>query len=173
MFGFFRKKKIEAKMPRLRRVDLANIVNQFAESVRAMNPFEVPDNMYLELFNQIEEYIVHFEFKDDKRFVIYGRVGFLINELSYRLTDDYLSEASSEWATKWDNRMGAFWDLSDLVNGDHNITQGGIPEGLEYQDVLHANEEYYREGFICSQEKDIILDMIAEIKKFILNKKIQ
>ncbi len=84
--------------------------------------------------------------------------------------DDKLKNDDSNWKDKWDNRLWAFWDLADYIRGDRHITPSCVPNGESFKDILLANDQYYKDGFICKQEKDILLEMINEIELFIKSK---
>ena len=61
-------------------------------------------------------------------------------------------------------------DLYDYIRGDRHIAPHQVPEGKSFKDVLLANDQYYKDGFICKQEKVILLDMIKEMESFIKQK---
>lgn len=155
---------------RLKREELINITKKFIGSINKYPIFEIPDKNYLDYFEEIKQKLSQYEFKEDTRFVTYGRLSFLKTELTDRLKDDKLKEPDPNWKDKWDNRMGAFWDLSDYIRGDRYISIGQVPKELSFHEVLRKNDEYYKDGFICKQEKELILEMINEIEEYIYQK---
>lgn len=154
---------------KLARKKLIEITDEFIKKIKQFEIFEIPDKMYLDYFKEIENTFDNCVFENDKRFVTYGRLDFLHKELIERLNDEKLSKPSPNWKDKWDNRLGAFWDLSDYIRGDRHITLSSIPKGKNFKDVLIANDQYYDDGLICKEEKEVLLSMINEMKSFILN----
>lgn len=155
---------------KLKREELINITKKFIDSINKYPIFEIPDKNYLDYFEELKQKLNQFELKDDVRFVTYGRLSFLKTELTERLKDEKLKEPDPNWKDKWDNRMGAFWDLSDYIRGDRYIAIGQVPKELSFHEVLRKNDEYYKDEFICKQEKEIILEMINEIEEYIYQK---
>lgn len=76
---------------------------------------------------------------------------FLRKELTERLHDTKLENKSPIWEEKWDNRLGAFWDLYDYIIGDRLFISGDIPDGMNFRDMLIMNDQYYKDGYICKQ----------------------
>lgn len=155
---------------KLKREDLNNITQKFLGVIKESPIFEIPDKNYLDYFEELKQKLNQYELKEDLRFVAYGRLSCLKTELTERLKDEKLKEPDPNWKYKWDNRMGAFWDLFDYIRGDRHITPGHVPEGENFKEVLTKNDKYYEEGFICKQEKEILLDMIDEIENHIYQK---
>ena len=134
--------------------------------------FKIPNELYLNYFEKLEKLLNSNTLEEDDRFVTYGRLDFLKQELLQRLKDENLKyeDLKSVWGkNKWDNRLGAFWDLYDYIRGDRYISSAHVPEGKSFKDILLANDQYYKDGFICKQESDILLEMINEMKSFIKN----
>lgn len=154
---------------RLKRDVVIEITNEFVENIKKYKPFNIPSSLYLEFFNKLDNLFNQFDFDDDDRFVTYGRLNFLREEFSERLNDDNLRKNNLNWKNKWDNRLGAFWDLYDYINGDRFISINNISDKENFDDIVNANEQYYKEGYICKQERDILQEMINEISIFINN----
>ena len=125
----------------------------------------------MDYFGEVKILINQHEFFGDERFVTYGRLDFLRQELTERLKDKNLSKPNPNWGNMWDNRFGAFLDLSDYVRGDRFINPSNVPNGQNFQNILQANDKYYEDGYICFREKNIILDMIRELENNINNRK--
>lgn len=153
----------------LKRAELEKLTQEFVDSIKDYEIFKIPNNLYLDYFDKIEKSFNEHVFDNDKRFVTYGRLDFLRNELTQRLDDVSLKTESANWKDKWDNRLGAFWDLSDYIRGDRHISPHQVPEGMSFKDVLLANDQYYKDGYICKEEKEILLDMINEMRNHINN----
>lgn len=155
---------------KLKRAKLEKITQQFIDNINKFEIFKIPDKLYLDYFDQLKKLFNNYKFDDDDRFFTYGRLDFLKKELTERLNDTKLEKESPNWKDKWDNRLGAFWDLYDYIRGDRHFTPGNIPDGMNFRDMLIMNDQYYKDGYICKQEKDILLEMINEIVLFIESK---
>ncbi len=163
MFDLFKKK--------LKREELLTIVDWFTNEIKKYEIFKIPDELYLSCFDKLEYLLNNRKCLEDNRFVTYGRLDFLQEELVLRLNDEGLRYEEDNWKEKWDNRLGAFWDLYDYIYGIRFFKKFQVPDNLDYKSILKANDEYYKEGFICKQERDILLDMINKIKEFLKNRK--
>ena len=158
---------------KLKREELIELTEEFMKQTNNFEIFKIPNELYLEYFEKIDNSFKKHSFENDERFVTYGRLSFLKEEVSQRLNDEKLKyeEQNSVWGkNKWDNRMGAFIDLWDYIRGDRWFTRSNIPEGKKFKEILSENDQYYKEGFICEQEKDILMEIINEIKSFIESK---
>lgn len=158
---------------KLERKQLEKITEDFVSESNKYEIFKIPNELYLDYFEKLKQLLNSSTLEDDDRFVTYGRLDFLKQELTQRLRDENLKyeDVKSVWGkSKWDNRLGAFVDLYDYIRGDRHIAPHQVPEGKSFKDVLLANDQYYKDGFICKQEKDILLDMINEMESFIKQK---
>lgn len=155
---------------KLTREELEKITDQFIGEINKYEIFKVPNKLYLDYFNHLKKLFDNSEFEEDSRFVTYCRLDFLRQELTDRLHDDKLKNEDPNWKDKWDNRLGAFWDLYDYIRGDRHITPSSVPNVENFKDILLANDQYYKDGIICKQEKDIVLGMINEMEIFIKSK---
>lgn len=156
----------------LERKTLEKITEDFITEMNKYEIFKIPNELYLNYFEKLEKLLNSNTLEEDDRFVTYGRLDFLKQELLQRLKDENLKyeDLKSVWGkNKWDNRLGAFWDLYDYIRGDRYISPAHVPEGKSFKDILLANDRYYKDGFICKQESDILLEMINEMKSFIKN----
>lgn len=157
---------------KLERKTLEKITEDFISEINKYEIFKIPNELYLDYFEKLEKLLNSNTLEEDDRFVTYGRLDFLKQELPQRLKDENLKyeDLKSVWGkNKWDNRLGAFWNLYDYIRGDRYISPAHVPEGKSFKDILLANDQYYKDGFICKQESDILLEMINEIKSFIKN----
>ena len=158
---------------KLERKTLEKITEDFVSESNKYEIFKIPNELYLDYFEKLKQLLNSSTLEDDDRFVTYGRLDFLKQELTQRLRDENLKyeDLKSVWGkSKWDNRLGAFVDLYDYIRGDRHIAPHQVPEGKSFKDVLLANDQYYKDGFICKQEKVILLDMIKEMESFIKQK---
>lgn len=163
---------IDSLSDKLKREEIVKITEEFINNFNKYEIFKIPNELYLDYFRKIEDKFNAYDFEEDSRFVTYGRLSFLKEELTQRLDDDKLryEEPNSVCGKgKWDNRMGAFIDLWDYIRGDRHFTPTHIPQGLNFREILQDNDQYYKDGLICKQERDILLEMIKEIKSFIKN----
>lgn len=156
---------------KLRRDDLINVKEKFVNKIKDYEIFDIPDKLYLEFLEEIENLFNNHKFYEDERFVTYGRLSFLRDEFTSRLHDKTLNVPTSNWKDKWDNRMGAFYDLSDYIIGDYHIAISNVPNNESFYEVIEKNDSYYKDGYICKQEKEAIVSMLEEFKEFINNRK--
>ena len=157
---------------KVERKKIEKITEDFINEMNKYEIFKIPNELYLDYFEKLEKLLNSNTLEDDDRFVTYGRLDFLKQELPQRLKDENLKyeDLKSVWGkNKWDNRLGAFWNLYDYIRGDRYISPAHVPEGKSFKDILLVNDQYYKDGFICKQESDILLEMINEIKSFIKN----
>ncbi len=126
---------------------------------------KLPRSAFREIFNQVESYvdrncseeeniisiknfINEFSFKlnyleteSDSRFVPYGRMTFLREEFTKNLNEN--------------KYLDALFDLGDYLV-DTRISFNNSPE------IVNKNKEYFDENIICTEEKQVLLDMIKE-----------
>lgn len=139
-------------MEKLKRENLINIKDTQIE-IKKEN---VTKEEYINYFNIIENEISNHLFEIDNRFSTYGRRDFLRQEFNKHLNkNDYVDALI--------NLQEYMCDYTSF------LTPADIPqeETRKFHDVLKDNDDYFRDGFICLQEKNIIIDMINQFKKFI------
>ena len=151
----------------LKRADLILINDEFKDSIKQYDSFDIPNDLYLNYFAKLEKIFADHTFAYDNRFVTYGRLDFLRSELTQRLNDETLKIKKPNFVNQWDNRLGAYFDLSDYIIGDRHINIASVPNGMNFHEILQQNDEYYKDGIICEQEKEILIEMINEIKNAI------
>ena len=154
---------------KLKREEIIRITDEFIKKLNNYDNFKVPNNLYLDYFNEIKKCFDKYLFEDDNRFVTYGRLDFLREELTQRLADEFLKHEDANWKEKWDNRLGAFIDLFDVIRGNAFFGPHQVPQGMDFKTVFSDNDQYYKDGYICKQEKELILNMMNEIQEFINN----
>ena len=122
----------------------------------SQNPIE-----YLDFLNGIENIINGHSYEKDDRFVTYCRRDFLRKEFS-----DYLNDITFSGRGKFTD---AFVDLTEYYSGNTWISMSSVPSGLIFKDILEQDDSYKKDGIVCIQEKNILLDMIHEFKSHIKN----
>lgn len=115
------------------------ITESFIKETNRYDIFQIPNELYLNYFNKLEKAFDECSFEDDERFVTYGRLGFFQDELTERLNDKRLKYEDSNWKGKWDNRLGAFWDLFDFINGDRYFTSSQVPKEADFHNLINEN----------------------------------
>lgn len=155
---------------KLKRNKLEEIMHQFIDDTNKFEIFKIPDQLYLDYFEQLKKLFDNHKFDEDDRFITCGRLDFLKNDLIEKLNDKKLEKEDPNWKDKCDNRLGAFLDLYDYIRGDRHFTPDNMSHGMNFRDMLIINDQYYKDGYICKQEKDILLEMINEIALFIESK---
>ena len=124
------------------------------------NPIE-----YTSFLDGLYELITNHDYESDERFVTYGRREFLRQEFS-----DYLNERTYCGRGKYND---AFVDITDFYSGNSWISMSSVPQELDFRKINNADIEYKKDGIVCKQEADIILDMLKEFKEHLseLNRK--
>lgn len=120
----------------LKRSDLINIKNEFENKIDR-NKFDtsiIKDGLEKLLFNLNSS-----NCESDSRFVPYGRMLFLQEELNKNLDEN--------------NFIDSYFDISDYLSETRNSANGN-PE------IIDKNIEYYNDDIICSEEKKILIEMI-------------
>lgn len=136
-------------MEKLKRDSLIKILDERIE----MKKNDITTEEYLNFFNTLENEINNHLFEVDNRFVTYGRRNFLLQEFS-----DYLNN---------NNYLGALKNLEEYMRDYTSfLTPADLPqeETRRFHDVLKDNDDYFRDGIICLQEKNIISKMINDFK---------
>ena len=161
-------KKEEIKeIPPLNRTELEDIIEHFIYDIKPYDVFEIPNELYIKCFDSIIDIIKNHSFKEDSRFVTFGRLDHLREEFTKRLNDKTLMSKNPDREEQWDNRLASFWDLADFIKGDRNVTIESVPDGLNFNKIVAENDQYYNEEIISKREKEIILSMIQEFKLYI------
>lgn len=134
---------------KLRREDLVKILNERKEVKKG----NVEIEEYKNFLNDLEAEINNHLFEIDNRFVTYGRRNFLKQQFEYYLNNN--------------KYFDAFINLEEYILGYTSfLTLSDIPqeETRKFHDVLSDNDDYFKDGIICLQEKNIIIEMISEFK---------
>ena len=161
---------LSSSMNKLKRDELVHITNDFKKNIDSYDAFDIPDNMYLDYMSKLQNALLSHSCIYDKRFVTYGRLDFLKEEFTKRLNDETLKIKKINFQNQDDNRLSAFWDLQDYITGDRHISMINVPSGIDFHQLVRLNNEYYKDGIICLQERDILLNMIREMQDYIHNK---
>lgn len=149
MFGFKRKNY-------LKRTDFINSVDSNKICSKIMTSSEIK-----ELLVKLETEISKYEFDADKNFIMNGRRKCLKRMIEERLQKDK-GNANELVADSLFN----FWEfVGDEYPG--NIISDVQELGISIKEFDAMDKAYREKGIICSQEKDIILDMIRIMENYI------
>lgn len=149
MFGFKRKKY-------LKRTDFINSVDSNKICSKIMTSSEIK-----ELLVKLETEISKYEFDADKNFIMNSRRKCLKRMIEERLQKDR-GNANELVADSLFN----FWEfVGDEYPG--NIISDVQELGISIKEFDAMDKAYREKGIICSQEKDIILDMIRIMENYI------
>ena len=139
-------------MKKLKRENLIKIRDNRNE----MKKENITTEEYINYFNAIENEMKNHLFEIDNRFVTYGRRNFLQKEFNKFLNNnDYRNALMNLQEYMCD--YTSFLTLADIPQG----------ETREFHSILKDNDDYFKDGIVCLQEKDIIIDMINKFKKSI------
>ena len=149
MFGFKRKNY-------LKRTDFINSVDSNKIWSKIMKSSEIK-----ELLVKLETEISKYEFDADKNFIMNSRRKCLKRMIEERLQKDK-GNANELVADSLFN----FWEfVGDEYPG--NIISDVQELGISIKEFDAMDKAYREKGIICSQEKDIILDMIRIMENYI------
>lgn len=149
MFGFKRKNY-------LKRTDFINSVDSNKICSKIMTSSEIK-----ELLVKLETEISKYEFDADKNFIMNSRKKCLKRMIEERLQKDK-GNANELVADSLFN----FWEfVGDEYPG--NIISDVQELGISIKEFDAMDKAYREKGIICSQEKDIILDMIRIMENYI------
>ena len=143
---------------RLQRVKLVDMITNWYRQ----NENVVDNKKYLQFLNSLEDEINKHSFKKDNKFVTYGKRESLRQEFS-----DILIGKKEHFKGKY---MGALLCIQEYINDGNFIAPHHIPENkrTDFKKIYQEDIEYYNLGIICEEEKDIIMNMINYLKKYIL-----
>lgn len=142
---------------KLNRNVLVEIVQKF--DLRNKENKDNTDNKQVlyELLLNLEKVLNKVNLKDDDRFFTYCRRDYLRKEFIDKLNKKHIE-------TNSDYLIDAYYNLYDYITNDTWISLASIPEGINAKEVIRKDEEYKKSGIICNQEKQILLEMIQELK---------
>lgn len=153
MFNFIKKRNY------LSREELINSVDSNKIWSKSMTLSEIK-----ELLEYLEIKISKYDFDIDKNFIMNSRRKELKSIIKERLlqNNNNINELVSE-------SLFNFWEfVSDEYPGNFLLASEDL--GLTIKELDTMDNEYRKKGIICSQERDIILEIIMAIKTHI-NKK--
>jgi len=139
-------------MEKLHRDNLTELVNKRIE----MKKNDITKEEYNDFFTYLENILNSYLYEVDPRFVIYGRRNFLHQEYNSFLNNN--------------NYLDALKNLEEYIcDYTSFLTPADVPEyeTRNFHDILKANDDYFKDGIICLQEKNIIIEMINEFRKHI------
>ena len=128
----------------LKREKLIEIKKKFIEeNNKSLNK---SSEIYLKYLNNIEDMLKEYSYEIDDRFFS-----------AYALPD------------KWLNFDDAINYLFDNISGNVIIKLSEVPLGKNVIEIQKKQDDYYNDGIICEYEKDLMLRLINEVKKYIIS----
>ncbi len=113
-----------------------------------------------ELLEYLKNEISKYEFDTDKNFIMNSRRKALKSKIEAQLSknDKDINELILE-------SLFNFWEfVSDEYSGDFIVVSEDL--GLSVQELISMDDTYRKKGIICTQEKEVILEMIQIIKNY-------
>ena len=130
---------------KLIRENLINLINNFKDERNKYNNTNIPNDLYLDYLEKIESILNSYNDNiDDNRFANKN----IIN---------------NGWISKDD----AINYLFDNIIGNITILPTDVPQGQNLSDISAELNQYYKDGYVCRKEKEMLLNIINEIKKYI------
>lgn len=134
----------------LKRSDLIN----YFENTKILKTKEVRIAHVLSFLSFIKKTLNNYSYKKDSRFVTYGRLDFLEKEM-YELLEK-------------DDVFRALINLEEYVRGtSHMFQPNQVPQNENYHNLLKNYDDYYKDGIICEEEKNKIIELINKTEDFI------
>ena len=81
--------------------------------------------------------------------------------------DDVRFIARNTLNNNWISNDDAIVYLFDNIIGNIPILPTDVPQGQNLSNLSIQLQQYYNDGYVCSKEKDMLLNIINEIKKYI------
>lgn len=91
----------------------------------------------------------------------------MLKEYSYEIDDRFFSAYALP--DKWLNFDDAINYLFDNISGNVIIKLSEVPLGKNVIEIQKKQDDYYNDGIICEYEKDLMLRLINEVKKYIIS----
>lgn len=128
------------------------LINKIEESRAVFKP-EVRNAHILSFLSSIKKLMNDCTYKKDSRYVTFGRLDFLEKETNEKLYNNDLA--------------GALLNLEEYVRLPGHFDFSQIPKNFNFKDLYKNYYEYYKNGIICNEEKDKILNIINNIEDYI------
>ena len=128
---------------KLKRELLIDIKNNFINERNEYKTSSIPDNLYLKYLEKIETLLNNYVFESDVRFI------------KRNISNN-----------NWISNDEAINYLFDNIIGNTHILPNDVPYGQSLTDVSFQHEQYYKDGYVCREEKELLLNIINEIKKY-------
>lgn len=128
------------------------LINKFEESKAVFKP-GVRNAHILSFLRSIKKLMNDCTYKKDSRYVTFGRLDFLEKETNEKLHNNDLA--------------GALLNLEEYVRLPGHFDFSQIPKNFNFKDLYKNYHEYYKNGIICNEEKDKILNIINIIEDYI------
>ena len=128
----------------LKREKIVEIINSFKNERNNYENNNIPVDLYLKYLDKIEIMLNNYSCKEDSRFINNN-----ISNINWISNDDAIDY------------------LFDNIIGNIPILPMDVPQGCDLSDISIGQEQYYKDGYICRQEMEMLLKLINEIRKYI------
>lgn len=145
-------KKYSEKFKTLSRSEFREIFNQVESCVNRNYSEEENISSIKNFIFEFATKLNYLETKSDSRFVPYGRMLFLREEFTNNLNNKQY--------------LDALYNLGDYLADSRIQTE----YGNNSPEIVNNNKEYFDEDVICTEEKQILLDMVKEFDNKLNNK---
>ena len=136
----------------LKRIDFINLVDSDKIWKKKLTKPEIND-----LLDFLEENLAHYDFSHDNDFFMNGRRTFCKGTIERLISkdnkniNDVLDSLFTFWEFVGDEYTGTLYSISDKLD-------------IPVKRLENMDRAYRKKGIICSQEKDIIIDLIKIIR---------
>lgn len=150
---------LKNKKKKLNRKDFINLVDSDKIWSKEMNLEEIK-----EMIEYLKIEMLKYDFKIDKNFVMNNRRKGLKRMIEERMLN---KDVDTKYVVS-----ESLFNLWEFVNDEYagNLSITSIELGIPLNELIKMDDEYRKKEIICIQEKDIILELMEGITKFIYEK---
>lgn len=147
------------KKPKLKRKEIAKKLYNYCKSNNDDNKLYIYN--YIKI---VEDYMSKSSFESDKNFLMMGRKKFLFDEFNGILNN------SDQYKQIDEKLRFVLGNLNEFIVDINFVSLTELMElekekGFSVSQLKNKNDDYYKKGYICLEEKQYIVNMINAIKE--------
>lgn len=145
-----------------------NIINDDSQN----NTKKLDRNSLLTLKNQMYNNLDKYKNSDEIYLTYMYKITKIISESAFESNKNYYPIDKSNNA-HWIDKLDAINFLFDFIEGNYIIYPHEVIGNLNLPLLQQKQSEYYKEKYICLEEKEIILKIILKIVEYIISTSIE